>query len=81
MVFRGKIENGMVVVEGPRALPEGSSVTIRVLKPTRRRGAKPSGRRKTLYESLRRVVGTVHGLPPDLATNLEHYLYGAPKQK
>jgi predicted DNA-binding antitoxin AbrB/MazE fold protein len=28
MVFRGRVENGMIVPEGPISLPEGTEVTI-----------------------------------------------------
>ncbi len=28
-----------------------------------------------------RLAGTVHGLPEDAAVNLDHYLYGHPKQE
>ena len=34
----------------------------------------------TLYERLKPVIGIAKGLPPDLARNHDHYLYGGPKR-
>ncbi len=81
MTYRGKVKNGVVVLEGPRLPPEGSPVSVRVLKaparrPTRARAAVP-----TLYEGLKPFIGMANGLPADASLNVDHYLYGAPKRK
>lgn len=34
-----------------------------------------------LYERLKSVIGAARGMPPDASVNVDHYLYGAPKQK
>jgi hypothetical protein len=36
---------------------------------------------KTVWEVLREFAGKAKGLPPDLASNHDHYLYGLPKRK
>ena len=36
---------------------------------------------KSVWEVLREFAGTAEGLPPDFATNHDHYLYGVPKKK
>ncbi|MCY3023034.1 MAG: hypothetical protein NTW87_29000 [Planctomycetota bacterium] len=34
-----------------------------------------------LWQGLLRFAGTAKGLPPDMAENHDHYLYGTPKRK
>lgn len=77
MVFKGKVTNGMVVLEDPKALPEGSLVKVELLgaAETEDRKAMPS-----LSEKLLKWAGRAKGLPSDLAENHEHYLHGRPKQ-
>jgi hypothetical protein len=72
MTYRGHVQNGMVVLEEPIVLPEGASVQVALLDEDE--GA-------TLYERLKSVVGKARGLPPDAAQNVDHYLYGQPKQQ
>jgi hypothetical protein len=80
MVYRGRVKNGVVVLERSARLAEGAEVSVRPL----RRAARASARKKsppTLYERLRPFIGQVKGLPPDASINLDHYLYGTPKRK
>ena len=37
-------------------------------------------RNESLADFVLRVAGTAEGLPPDLAENHDHYLYGTPKR-
>ena len=39
----------------------------------------PRLRKESLGDFVLRVAGTAEGLPPDLAENHDHYLYGTPK--
>jgi hypothetical protein len=83
MTVRGKIKNGKVILDNPRALPDGTEVVVR---PARKRkpAAKPKKaktRPKSLAERLRNVAGKATGLPPDASVNHDYYLYGAPKQQ
>ena len=67
----------------PVVLPEGTRVHLRVEeeKAVGETKAKPAdGEIPTLLERLKDVVGTVHDLPEDSSTNLDHYLYGTPKR-
>ncbi len=76
MKVRGKMKNGVVVLQNAAALPDGATVTVRpVKKSPAKRSAKPHGRRKLL-----RHAGKATGLPADAARNLDHYLYGHAKQ-
>lgn len=79
MTYRGKIQNGMVVLEGSDAPPEGTTVSVRVPKTAARRRGKKSI--PTLYDGLKRFIGMANDLPPDASLNVDHYLYGAPKRK
>jgi hypothetical protein len=79
MVYRGRVKNGVVVLEQSARLAEGAEVSVRPL----RRAARASGRKKapsTLYERLKSVAGKAKGLPPDASINHDHYLYGLPKR-
>ena len=79
MVYRGQVKDGMVVLEGPQAPPEGTRVTVRVLRTPARRPSK--ARERTLYDRLKNVIGKAKGMPPDASRNIDHYLYGMPKRK
>ncbi len=71
MVYRGRIENGMAVLEGDARLPDGTLVEIVPVEP-----AAPRTEADPLYRLLEFAAPT--GIP-DLAENLDHYLYGHPK--
>jgi hypothetical protein len=85
MTVRGKVKNRKVMLDGPRALPEGTEVEVRPIK-KRKRPAKPGKRKpqpppQSLAERLAPFIGTIKDLPPDMSVNLDHYLYGHPKEK
>jgi len=72
MTYRGRVRNGVVVLEPPVDLPEGVEVEVHPVT------AGADGR--TLYERLKDVVGIAQGLPADLAENHDHYIHGAAKR-
>ena len=72
MVYRGHVQNGIVVLEGTPCLPEGSEVQVAVVP--------PSEEESTLGSRLMKFAGKLEGLPSDLARNHDHYLHGAPKK-
>ncbi len=74
MTYRGTIRNGVVELEGGNGLPDGTIVRVEPLEPADAEGV------PTLYEQLEPLVGSVGGLPPDMAANHDHYLHGRPKQ-
>src|SRR5262249_438658 len=79
MTIRGQVRNGVVVLDNGGKLPEGSKVSVRVLgkrKPIKERRSKP----KVVPSGLMKHAGKVADLPTDAARNLDHYLYGHPKQ-
>jgi hypothetical protein len=78
--LRGRVKNGLVVLDVPTTLPEGTAVQVRPMKG--RAAGFPRGRHKrTLAERLAPVIGKAEGMPADFAANIDHYLYGAPKRK
>jgi hypothetical protein len=80
MVYRGRVKNGVIVLDEPGKLKEGQPVSVRLL----RQRTRPTGKKKsrpTLADVLGDLIGSVKGLPSDLSLNHDHYLYGTPKRK
>lgn len=75
MVYQGKIKNGVVVLDGPTQLPEGTAVRVEPVA-NGRLEAGPETEDDPIFRMSELAVET--GIP-DLATNLDHYLYGHPK--
>jgi hypothetical protein len=71
VVFRGSIHNGVVVFDGDVHLPEGTPVVVESLQA----GAVPSAD-DPIYRLGELAAAT--GIP-DLALNIDHYLYGHPR--
>jgi predicted DNA-binding antitoxin AbrB/MazE fold protein len=80
MLLEGHIENGVVVLNEPVSLPDGTPVRVEVVSAApaeKRDGAEQFGHFLNHYKN---VIGTVHDLPSDAALNHDHYLYGLPKK-
>lgn len=71
MVYRGVVTNGVVVLEGTAVIPEGTTVEVEPVGP-----APSLADRDALWRlpDLAMPSGV-----PDLAENIDHYLYGHPK--
>lgn len=76
MVYRGRVKDGVVVLEEGVRLAEGTEVEVGVPTPAPDESAEVP----TLYERLKPIIGIAKGLPPDASKNLDHYLYGLPKR-
>ena len=72
MVYRGKVQGGAIVLEPGVHLPEGAEVRVEVDP----RDPLPTAASEPLSRMVDLAVET--GLR-DLATNVDHYLYGHPK--
>jgi hypothetical protein len=85
MTVRGKVKNGKVHLDNPKALAEGTEVEVRPVKKrkpaSKPRKPKATSRRRSLAQRLAPFIGVVKDLPPDMSANLDHYLYGHPKDK
>ena len=73
MTYRGRVERGAIVLESGVKLPEGSTVRIE-LEPSNSPRYEETA--DPLYRMTELAVDT--GIT-DLATNIDHYLYGHPK--
>ena len=69
MTFRGHVENGVVVLDEPGAIPEGTQVQVEATS------------RPTHAEMLKDFIGCASDLPEDMADNHDHYLHGARKRR
>ena len=74
MTYRGRVKNGVVVLEGEAMMPEGTEVRVEPIEPGSR-DASP-GTPSALFRAAERAKKT--GIS-DLAINHDHYLYGHPK--
>ena len=69
MVYRGKVKDNVVVLEAGIRLPEGAAVRIEL---------EPVEAPKEPDSLLRMIDLAIDTGIPDLATNIDHYLYGHP---
>lgn len=76
MTISGTVKNGVVVPDEPVDLPEGAVARIEIMQVDN--AVDPEI--LALREILRKYAGCCDGLPPDYALNIDHYLYGTPKQ-
>jgi hypothetical protein len=77
MTFRGRVKNGVVVLDPPASLPEGSLVEVSAVPEGP--GDVPSPR-QTLAERYADVIGIVEGLPADLSVEHDHYIHGSARR-
>jgi hypothetical protein len=77
MVLQGVIHNGVVVFPGPVQWPEGTPVRVEAVS---EQSDEVCGDRAVADDPLWRMAELAGptGIS-DLATNLDHYLYGHPK--
>ena len=88
MTVIGTVQNGKVVLPPGVALPDGTEVSVEVLKrATSVSPATPSTEDAeekpiddyALNRELLKFAGIVKGMPSDFSINHDHYLYGTPK--
>jgi predicted DNA-binding antitoxin AbrB/MazE fold protein len=74
MSFTGHVQNGVIVLDDPVTLPEGTEVEVAVRDAT-------ADSRPSLWDRLKDVVGKADGLPADASARVDHYLtHGLPKE-
>lgn len=76
MTYRGVVRNGVIELDREEVLPEGTVVNIEPAPTPAPDNGKGADGIPDLFRMGRKAVST--GIP-DLATNLDHYLYGHPK--
>jgi hypothetical protein len=72
MTYRGRVKNGVIVLDEPVCLPDGAEVEVSPAN------EEPPG--PTWGEVFKDLIGKAEGLPVDMARNHDHYLHGAPKR-
>jgi len=76
MTCKGHIRNGSVVLDEHPALPDGTEVRV---EPVAAAARKTRGYRRFRVRLLA-FAGTMQDMPPDMARNHDHYLYGTPRK-
>jgi hypothetical protein len=79
MTYRGRVKNGVVVLEGGVRLREGMDVRVEPIGEPETVAAGTQEERQ-LREGLSSFSGVVKGGPSDFARNHDHYLHGTPRQ-
>ena len=79
MTYRGRVRNGVVVLEQGVRLREGTDVRVEPVEETKNTpDASPEPRE--LREGLLSFSGVIKEGPSDLARNHDHYLHGTPRR-
>ena len=73
MTYRGHVKGGVIVIDPMIPLPEGSEVTVELVDTA----IQPE--EVSEHPLLKMLDLAVDMGIPDLATNIDHYLYGHPK--
>jgi hypothetical protein len=73
MTYRGRVKNGVIALDPPAELPEGTRVEV---QPVSEEAEAP-----TLYERYKDFIGIAEALPADMAENHDHYIHGTPPRK
>jgi len=79
MTYRGRVANGLIVLEPGVRLPEGAEVRVEPVEKIARAAESPQDSRQ-LREGLLAFSGAVKEGPSNLARNHDHYLHGAPRR-
>ena len=74
MTYRGKVKNGVVVLEAGAKIPDGIEVRVEPV------AIPEEDQQPAIYKRLSKIAGKAKGLPRDLAGQHDHYLYGREKQ-
>jgi hypothetical protein len=71
MRYTGHVKNGVVVFDGPTCPPDGTVVQVENMSAV---AAEPAW-----GEVLKDLIGSLDGLPKDMAENHDHYIHSATK--
>ena len=82
MTYRAKMENGEVVFENGIKPAEGVELRVEVVESVSRQSpAQEAPEQETLSQFLLRFSGIMPaGLPKDGSIQVDHYVYGTPKE-
>jgi len=74
MTYKGKVRNGVVVLQGDVSLPEDAEVNVELI------GQSEPPQPPSWAEVFKDVIGSVDDMPPDMAENHDHYIHGTTKK-
>jgi hypothetical protein len=81
MTYRGRFQNGVVVLKDATGLSEGAEVEVApVDAPATASEPAAADAQPSWAEVLKDVIGKADGLPSDSSRNHDHYLYGTAKR-
>jgi len=78
MIYRGRVKNGVIVLDPPGSLPEGAEVEVSAKEADNT--STIAGQEKsatTLYDRYKDFIGIIEALPADMAENHDHYIHGS----
>jgi hypothetical protein len=76
MTLAGTVRNGVIVLDPPGQLPEGTRVQVVVQGP-----AAPATDAEPTLAGLLKLVGCLDDLPADFAAEHDHYIHGTPRRQ
>jgi hypothetical protein len=74
MSYKGRVRNGVVVLDEGASLPEDTVVAVQPV------GCNEPDQGPSWAEVFKDVVGSVDDWPEDMAENHDHYIHGTTKQ-
>ena len=75
MSFQGTMLNGVVVLDEPAKIPEGTRVKVVPSEPSpEKKESEPT------LGFLLKYAGSIKDMPPDFAVQHDHYIHGTPKK-
>ena len=77
--YRGRVKDGVVVLDDEVTLVEGAHVLVQLLSEASDLELLDENG-ETLAQKMLRFAGRAKGLPSDLARRHDHYLHSAPRQ-
>jgi hypothetical protein len=77
MTLHGTLSQGMILLDHPLTLPEGTRVEV-VLTPIASPDGKPTG--KPTFLDMLEFAGCMPDMPADFAAQHDHYIHGMPKK-
>jgi hypothetical protein len=75
MTYMGRVEKGVIVIDGDEKPDEGTVVRIEEVEP------KKIDNDRSIWDALKEFDGKAVGLPPDMADNHDHYIHGTSKRR
>ena len=78
-MIRARVQKGVVVLNDPHSLQEGTEVSVRPIK-SKNDATKTKKKSVTVSRGLLRLGGKAKDLPPDASQKVVHVLYGHTKR-